>query len=91
MKDLANYKPNIYTAERITFHEHIIYHLPHLWSLNLTMSALENLQVSAENASTIETQVLIAQTLINTMTAFPRITQNGLFHCSVHDIDVHRN
>lgn len=65
LNDLANYKPQEYTANKIMLFEHTIFYPPHENLLELSLRDLDKLHIQKINASTIETQKQVADTLIN--------------------------
>nr|XP_003699674.2 PREDICTED: gamma-glutamyltransferase 7-like isoform X1 [Megachile rotundata] len=73
---LANYKPDIYLAEKSSFYKHTVYYPPHITQLKSIMEALENLQITTENASLIGTQVHVAKALIHSTSILGQSKQN---------------
>ncbi|KAG7190040.1 hypothetical protein KM043_006188 [Ampulex compressa] len=65
--ELADYQPEIITAEKSVFYKHIVYHPPHTFYLESIIKSLNNLKMYAENASSIKSQVLVAQTLLQSI------------------------
>ncbi|XP_076240796.1 glutathione hydrolase 7 [Calliopsis andreniformis] len=73
---LANYKPHTYSAKKSSFYKHTVYYPPHMSILQPMIASLENLKISTENASTIETQIQIAETLIHLNLYSSQMKQN---------------
>lgn len=67
-------------AERSTLHRHTIYYPSHASFMKEVIEALENLPILAENASTIESQALIAQTLMSVSLQSSQSLQYGKTH-----------
>ena len=64
LNDLANYKPPIYTAKEISLFEHAIFYPPNANLLEISLQELEKLHIRKENASKIDSQIQIAETLL---------------------------
>ncbi|XP_026674097.1 glutathione hydrolase 7-like isoform X2 [Ceratina calcarata] len=62
---LENYEPDVYEAKRSSFYEHAVYYPAHVSLLESMIDALENLGISSETASTIGTQIQVAEALMN--------------------------
>ncbi|KAL6263856.1 hypothetical protein P5V15_003937 [Pogonomyrmex californicus] len=69
-QQLANYHPIVTSAKKSILHRHTIYYPSHAMFMQKIIQALESLPIS-ENASTIESQVLVAQTLMRVYSSFP--------------------
>ncbi|KYM81752.1 tRNA-dihydrouridine synthase 4-like protein [Atta colombica] len=65
LQQLADYEPTVTMAESSILHRHTIYYPVHASFMQEVIKALENLSILAENASTIESQALVAQTLMS--------------------------
>lgn len=65
LQDLANYKPQVYTANKMTLFQHSIFFPPNANLLELSLRDLNKLHLQKNNASTIEAQIQVADTLIN--------------------------
>ncbi|KAL0108908.1 hypothetical protein PUN28_014191 [Cardiocondyla obscurior] len=78
LEQLANYEPIVTTARSSTLRRHAIYYPSHASSMQQVIEALENLPISAENVSTIKSQVLVAQTLMQIFLQFPQNIQHDL-------------
>ena len=74
---LSNYKPTTYLAKKSTFYKHAVYYPPHMSTLQSMIVSLENLNISVKNASTIETQIRVAETLAHSITLPFQIKQNA--------------
>ncbi|XP_043790880.1 glutathione hydrolase 7-like [Apis laboriosa] len=70
LPQLIKYEPDIYVAKKSSFYKHAVYYPPHISLLKSMITALENLKISADNASTIQTEIQVAKTLINVV-SFP--------------------
>jgi len=70
LRQLANYEPIVRMAKSSTLHHHKIYYPSHAFFMEEVIKALEDLPILSENASTIESQVLVAQTLMHTSLQF---------------------
>ncbi|XP_024881206.1 glutathione hydrolase 7-like [Temnothorax curvispinosus] len=70
LQQLASYEPTVTMARSTTLHRHTIYYPSHASFMQEVIEALENLPILAGNASTIESQVLVAQTLMNVFLQF---------------------
>lgn len=64
LQELANYKPTITIAKSSTLYHHTIYYPLQESHMQAVVESLENLPILAENASTIESLVLVAETLM---------------------------
>lgn len=62
--DLANYKPQVYTANKMTLFEHTVFYPPYVNLLEVSLKNLDKLNILKQNASTIESQIQVADTLI---------------------------
>lgn len=83
LPQLIKYEPDIYIAKKSSFYKHAIYYPPHISLLKSMITALENLKISADNASTIRTEIQVAKALINVI-SFPfQLKQYGLLYLSV--------
>lgn len=67
---MIKYEPDIYVAKKSSFYKHVVYYPPHISLLKSMITALENLKISADNASTIRTEIQVAKALINVV-SFP--------------------
>lgn len=65
LQQLASYEPAVTMAKSSTLHHHKIYYPSHASFMQEVIKALENLPILIENASTIESQALVAQTLMH--------------------------
>lgn len=80
LPQLVKYEPDIYVAKKSSFYKHAVYYPPHISLLKSMIIALENLKISADNASTIQTEIQVAKTLINVV-SFPfQLKQYGLLY-----------
>lgn len=70
LPQLIKYEPDIYVAKKSSFYKHVVYYPPHISLLKSMITALENLKISADNASTIRTEIQVAKALINVV-SFP--------------------
>ncbi|XP_077257869.1 glutathione hydrolase 7 isoform X2 [Temnothorax americanus] len=70
LQQLASYEPTVTMARSATLHRHTIYYPSHASFMQEVIEALENLPILAGNASAIESQVLVAQTLMNVFLQF---------------------
>ncbi|XP_003695812.2 glutathione hydrolase 7 [Apis florea] len=70
LPQLIKYEPDIYIAKKSSFYKHAVYYPPHISLLKSMITALENLKISADNASTIRTEIQVAKALINVV-SFP--------------------
>ncbi|CAK9808239.1 Glutathione hydrolase 2 [Anthophora quadrimaculata] len=77
LTELANYEPDVYTAEKRNFYKHVVYYPPHASILESVITTLENLKISTENVSTTKTQIHIAKALINTVSIPLQLKQNA--------------
>ena len=77
---MANYEPTVTIAESSTLHRHTIYYPVHASFMQEVIKALENLSILAENASTIESQALVAQTLMSVSLQSSQSLQYGKTH-----------
>ncbi|CAL7937852.1 unnamed protein product [Xylocopa violacea] len=75
VSQLLNYEPNIYVAKKVSFYGHAVYYPPHISLLEPIIAILENLNISAENASAIETQIYVAKALINSVSISLQLKQ----------------
>lgn len=80
LQQLASYKPTVTIAKSSTLHHHTIYYPSNAFFMQKVIEALENLPILAENASTIESQALVAQTLMHISLQFSRNMQHGETH-----------
>ncbi|XP_014482015.1 PREDICTED: gamma-glutamyltransferase 7-like [Dinoponera quadriceps] len=76
LQQLASYGPTVVAAESSTLHHHVIYYPSHASSIRSVVEALEDLPIFAGNASTIESQALVAQTLTQLHLLFSQNTQH---------------
>lgn len=67
-EQLANYEPLVYAAKELTFYGHKVYYPLHSTIIQSMIVTLAKLQISTDNASTIETQVRVAEALIHSIT-----------------------
>ncbi|KAF7404897.1 hypothetical protein HZH66_003803 [Vespula vulgaris] len=74
--ELANYKPEMSTAKKVSFYKHSLYYPSDAVDFEASINALENLKISSEIASMTETMALVAQTLL---------------HCSLRSLDMIKN
>ncbi|XP_012537944.1 glutathione hydrolase 7-like isoform X2 [Monomorium pharaonis] len=65
LQQLASYEPIVTMAKSSILHHHTIYYPSHASFMQEIIEALENLPILTENASTIESQALVAQTLMH--------------------------
>lgn len=77
LQQLADYEPYIATANNSTLHHHKIFYPPHATLMGTVIGALENLPIFTANASTIESQVLVAEVLTHQYLSSLRNTQHG--------------
>lgn len=75
LQQLASYEPTVTTAESSMLHRHTIYYPLHASFMREIIEALEDLPISAENASAIESQALVAQTLMRVSLQFSQNLQ----------------
>jgi len=80
LQQLANYEPTITMAKSSILHHHTIYYPSHVSFMQEVIEALENLPILSENASTIESQALVAQTLMQVSLQFSQNLQHGKTH-----------
>lgn len=80
LQQLATYEPTVIAAASSMLHRHVIYYPPYENSMQSVIEALENLPIFAGNASTIESQALVAQTLTHLYLLFSQNTQTGELH-----------
>lgn len=80
LQQLASYKPTVTIAKSSTLHHHTIYYPSHAFFMQKVIEALESLPILAENASTIDSQALVAQTLMHISLQFSRNMQHGKTH-----------
>ncbi|XP_046492960.1 glutathione hydrolase 7 [Neodiprion pinetum] len=64
-QQMANYKPEIKVADVINFYNHLVYYPPNANSLKHALQMIDALHIPNENASTIESQCLVADVLVN--------------------------
>lgn len=83
LPQLVNYKPDVYIAKKSSFYKHAIYYSPHMSLLKSMIAALENLKISTDNISIVETDIEVAKTLINSVSIPLQIKQHGLLHSTV--------
>ncbi|XP_060824662.1 glutathione hydrolase 7-like isoform X2 [Bombus pascuorum] len=67
LPQLVNYKPDVYIAKKSSFYKHVIYYPPHMSLLKSMIAALEDLNISTDNASIVGADIQIAKTLINSV------------------------
>lgn len=79
-QQLASYEPTVTIAKSSTLHRHTIYYPYHASFMQEVIEALENLPILAENASIIESQALVAQTLMHVFLQFSQNVQHGERH-----------
>lgn len=77
LQQLASYEPVTTMTKSSTLRRHTVYYPPHAFLMQKVIEALENLPLLAENASTIESQTLVAQTLMNVFLQFSQNVQHG--------------
>ncbi|EFN85988.1 Gamma-glutamyltranspeptidase 1 [Harpegnathos saltator] len=77
LQQLANYEPTVIAVKNSTLHHHTVYYSSHASFMQSVIETLENLPIFAENASTIDSQALIAQTLTHLHLLFSQNTQHG--------------
>ncbi|XP_011873692.1 PREDICTED: gamma-glutamyltranspeptidase 2-like [Vollenhovia emeryi] len=75
LQQLASYEPAVMTAKSSTLHRYTIYYSSQASFMQQVIEALENLPISAGNASTIESQALVAQTLMHVSLQFSQNVQ----------------
>ncbi|KAK1125805.1 hypothetical protein K0M31_005348 [Melipona bicolor] len=75
LPQLVNYKPDVYIAKKSSFYKHAIYYSPHMSLLKSMITALENLKISTDNTSIVETDIEVAKTLINSVSIPLQIKQ----------------
>lgn len=80
LPQLVNYKPDVYIAKKSSFYKHAIYYSPHMSLLKSMIAALENLKISTDNISIVETDIEVAKTLINSVSIPLQIKQHGVLH-----------
>lgn len=74
---LANYSPTVTSAKSSTLHGYIVYYPSDASFMQRVIEKLESLSISAGNASTIESQALVAHALIHLNLPFLRNMQHG--------------
>ncbi|XP_039304191.1 glutathione hydrolase 7 isoform X2 [Solenopsis invicta] len=75
LEQLANYEPTVTMAKSSTLHHHTVYYPSHASLMQEVIEELENLPVSTKNASTLESQALVAQTLMHVFSQFSQNVQ----------------
>lgn len=81
LHELSNYVPEIYEIEQAAFYGHTIYYTPHSLSFPLMIKQLNNLKISIVNASSVETQLLVAHTLIQSVVTPGYLLKAGAHRC----------
>ncbi|XP_076295947.1 glutathione hydrolase 7 isoform X1 [Lasioglossum baleicum] len=77
LQQLSNYKPLLYPARKSSFHKYAIYYPPHMILLESMIASLEKLNISTENASTIDAQIRLAEALIHSTSIPLQLRQNA--------------
>ncbi|XP_078053015.1 glutathione hydrolase 7 isoform X2 [Augochlora pura] len=77
LQQLANYKPLLYPAKKSSFHKYAVYYPPHMLLLESMITSLENLKLFADNASTIDSQIQLAETMINSTSIPQQLRKNA--------------
>ncbi|XP_032662600.1 glutathione hydrolase 7-like isoform X1 [Odontomachus brunneus] len=75
LQQLASYEPIVIAAGSSTLRRHVIYYPSHASSMQSVIDVLESIPVFAGNASAIESQALVAQTLTHLYLLLSQNTQ----------------
>lgn len=80
---LANYEPDVYVAKKISFYKHTVYYPPHIPLIESVITAIENLRISIDNASTVGTQINVAKALIHSVSDPSHLKQYGPLNTTI--------
>ncbi|XP_033215716.1 glutathione hydrolase 7-like isoform X2 [Belonocnema kinseyi] len=77
LRDLASYEPQVIAAKETSLFDHTILYPPHANLVEFTLKELEKLHIQKENATTIESQIQVAEALVhaNLISQHPIITR----------------
>ncbi|XP_012281217.1 uncharacterized protein LOC105700158 isoform X3 [Orussus abietinus] len=76
LHQLADYKPQVSEAQQTNFYHHVIYYPSQSTDLPRALEELEKLHIPFENASRIDSQILVSKTLIRSYFADRKMESN---------------
>ena len=65
LRDLASYEPQVCSAKETSLFEHTIFYPAHANLVELSLQELDKLHIQKENASTVDSQIQVAETLVH--------------------------
>lgn len=84
LQELESYKPTLTIAKSSTLYHHTIYYPSHVSLMQTVIEALEGLPISAGNASTIESLVLVAETLMHLYSSSHSVQHGESYHLNYY-------
>ncbi|XP_015597521.1 glutathione hydrolase 7 [Cephus cinctus] len=77
LQELALYKPEVTVARKTNFYGYTIYYPLRALPLEQTLQALENLKIMEQNSSYLNSQILVAQSLVSSNFKYSKVDPNA--------------